>query len=209
MNESFEKLAIEKKRRILNAGFSEFSKEGYKKASTNKIVELADISKGTLYYYFKNKKALYLYLIEYGIQFLSKEFVEKIDEEETDFIEKYKQIVENKLVAYRIHPEVFLFFASIYLGNEETYPTEIKEKIQKVTQEGYLKLYKNLDENLFRDDIEMTEQMKMIHWLMEGYQKELYDEIDYRKNGPDDYEKQWEKFHEFLDSLKKLFYKSN
>lgn len=209
MNGSFEKLAEEKKRRIINAGFNEFAKEGYKKASTNIIVEEANISKGTLYYYFKNKKTLYLYLIEYGISFLLKEFVEKIDEKETDFIEKYKQIVEKKLLAYRIHPEVFLFFASIYMDNEGTYPVEIKKKIAQVTQEGYEKLYKNLDDDLFREDMEISEQMKMIHWLMEGYQKELYAEMDFKKNGPEDFEKYWEKFHEFLNSLKRIFYKSN
>ncbi|MTI56255.1 MAG: TetR/AcrR family transcriptional regulator [Geosporobacter ferrireducens] len=47
-------------------GFSEFVEKGYDKASTDRIIQRAEISKSLLFYYFKNKKGLFLYLV--GIQ---------------------------------------------------------------------------------------------------------------------------------------------
>lgn len=58
---------MEKQARIINAAMKEFVKSGYDKASTNKIVKEANISKGSLFNYFHSKKELYLYLIEYGV----------------------------------------------------------------------------------------------------------------------------------------------
>ena len=58
-------LSEEKQQRILNAALKEFAQKGYKNASTNQIVKEADISKGLLFHYFKNKKQLFLFLYDY------------------------------------------------------------------------------------------------------------------------------------------------
>ena len=76
MNEQFYDLPQEKQMRIINADGSEaemcgngglevFSKNDYKHAVTDEIARKAGISKGLLFYYFHNKKSLYLYLFDY------------------------------------------------------------------------------------------------------------------------------------------------
>ena len=71
MNEAFFALPEEKRQRILNAALEAFAKHEYKKASTDDIAAKAGISKGLLFYYFHNKKELYLYLLEYANEAVS------------------------------------------------------------------------------------------------------------------------------------------
>ena len=66
---NFEKLPEQKKKKIIDACIKEFSKNGYVNASTNNIVLNAGISKGSLFNYFDNKKKLYLYILDYAINF--------------------------------------------------------------------------------------------------------------------------------------------
>lgn len=55
----FERLAEEKRERILEAAAREFAAHGYENASLNRILQAAGISKGAAYYYFDDKADLY------------------------------------------------------------------------------------------------------------------------------------------------------
>ena len=61
MNEKFFSLPEEKQLAIINAGYRVFSQNSYKKSPMIEIAAEADISKSLLFYYFRNKKELYLY----------------------------------------------------------------------------------------------------------------------------------------------------
>lgn len=61
---TFEQLPEEKRNRILAVCYKEFSLHHYRTASVSRIVEQADIAKGSMYQYFDNKMALYVYLLE-------------------------------------------------------------------------------------------------------------------------------------------------
>ena len=55
----FQKLAADRKQRILQAAAQAFATFGFDKASLNQIVEGAGISKGSVYYYFDDKADLF------------------------------------------------------------------------------------------------------------------------------------------------------
>jgi AcrR family transcriptional regulator len=55
-----QKRSIEKKKRILDAAFEVFGRQGYNSSSTLDIARAAGISVGTLYSYFTDKKGLFL-----------------------------------------------------------------------------------------------------------------------------------------------------
>lgn len=61
---TFHNLPKEKKERILNAAINEFAQYFYHKASINRIVNNADIAKGSFYQYFDDKKDLFKYVVE-------------------------------------------------------------------------------------------------------------------------------------------------
>ena len=62
--EKFEELSQEKQRRIIDAGMEVFGRNEYKKANTEDIAAKAGISKGLLFYYFKDKNKLRLLLTD-------------------------------------------------------------------------------------------------------------------------------------------------
>ena len=64
MNEKFFSLPEEKQQAIINAGLRVFSQNTYKKSPVSEIAKEAGISKSLLFYYFRNKKELYLFLWE-------------------------------------------------------------------------------------------------------------------------------------------------
>ena len=64
MNEKFFSLPEEKQQAIINAGYRVFSQNTYKKSPVSEIAAEAEISKSLLFYYFRNKKELYLFLWE-------------------------------------------------------------------------------------------------------------------------------------------------
>ena len=68
MNEKFFHLPEEKQQRILNAGFRVFSQNSYKRSPMSEIAAEAGISKSLLFFYFRNKKELYLFLWERGAE---------------------------------------------------------------------------------------------------------------------------------------------
>ena len=55
----FYKLPDQRQNTILDAAALEFSTSGYEGASFNQIIEKAGVSKGSMYYYFEDKKDLY------------------------------------------------------------------------------------------------------------------------------------------------------
>ncbi len=59
----FERLEPEKQALILQAASAEFAQHGYKSASFNRIIDAAGLSKGAMYYYFDDKRDLYLTVV--------------------------------------------------------------------------------------------------------------------------------------------------
>jgi len=57
---------FERKEELMDAALEEFAANRYEAASLNAIIKNAGISKGTFYYHFADKQALYLYLLEYA-----------------------------------------------------------------------------------------------------------------------------------------------
>lgn len=61
---TFANLPPDKQQRIVEAAINEFAANGYQRASVNTIVKRAGIAKGSVYQYFTNKEALFLYVFE-------------------------------------------------------------------------------------------------------------------------------------------------
>ena len=58
----FHKLPAEQQQAILSAALDEFSAHGFNAASLNRIIDVAGISKGSMYYYFDGKDKLYAHV---------------------------------------------------------------------------------------------------------------------------------------------------
>src|SRR5690554_4355254 len=78
--QTFLNLNYEKQETILFVAIEEFANNTFNEASMNRIVKKAKIPKGSLYQYFKDKKDLYLYLIEIS----TKKKIEFLEEQAID-----------------------------------------------------------------------------------------------------------------------------
>lgn len=85
--EKFEELSQEKQRRIIDAGMEVFGRNEYKKANTEDIAAKAGISKGLLFYYFKDKKSFYMYLFQYCVEIITRMMDDEDYTKITDFFE--------------------------------------------------------------------------------------------------------------------------
>lgn len=79
------KIPKDKENMIYSAALLEFSKNGYKLSSTNKIVDSINISKGTLFNYFGNKRNLYLYVVNKCLDIITPILLEEIKNVSSDF----------------------------------------------------------------------------------------------------------------------------
>lgn len=207
ITEKFMKLDPKKRKIILDAAYKEFAEHGYEYASTNRIVKNAKISKGMLFYYFNSKKELFHYLISYGIDYIVNEYLNEIDENERDFIEKYRQMAKIKMKSYTENPHIFHFFGTIYINEFDELPEELKKQLLEARNLAYTKTYKNIDKSLLREDIDPDKIIRLINLTMLGYENELVNSLKGEKISSIDYSEYWKEYDEFLDLLKKVYYK--
>jgi AcrR family transcriptional regulator len=63
----FAKLAPAQQQAITTAALDEFAARGFHAASLNRVIEAAGISKGSMYYYFDGKEALYAHVVRVAL----------------------------------------------------------------------------------------------------------------------------------------------
>lgn len=96
MEKLLKDLAEDKKIAIIDSGMKEFSKNTFKKTSTNKIVKDAGISKGLLFHYFGAKVRLYECLEYFSVQMVTEEIIGKLDWNQEDIFLRLKEIARIK-----------------------------------------------------------------------------------------------------------------
>lgn len=211
MNEAFKSLDSDKRERILNAAFQEFSEKGYKQASTNHIAKSAGIGKGTLFYYFRNKQNLFHELIEEAFKIADEGYLSQINFEQTDFFERLKETSELKWAVYQKHQHALSFMAHVFMNiGDYALPENLLEKRKQAEVVWGSVLTKNIDFSKFREDIPQEKSFNYIRWTIEGYRTELEQRIKIETIGPitnQKMEKHYEEFYEHLNTLKKIYYK--
>lgn len=205
--EKFNSLDEEKKQKILDAALREFAEQGYEKASTNRIVKEAGIGKGMLFYYFNSKKDLYEYLVDYSMDVIINDYYNLVDTSEKDFIERIKQAAEVKLKAQSENSQAMNFIGTFMLAKEVELSPHLQQKYEELWQRGNDLIYEGIDVSLFRSDVDVKKAFKLIQWSIDGYQKELLQKHEGQKISAIDLEFLWNEFYEYLEILKKSFYK--
>ncbi|HAG42911.1 MAG TPA: TetR family transcriptional regulator, partial [Clostridium sp.] len=141
MFSKFLNLDMEKQDRILNAAMKEFAQKGFEKASTNEIVKEADISKGLLFHYFKDKKNLFLFLYDHCIDVSTNEFYKKINLDEKDFFIRLNQMCIIKFELLNKYPEMFRFIETAYMETSKNVKKELDERKEKLIKINSIKVF--------------------------------------------------------------------
>lgn len=184
--QTFYNLPETKKKRIISGAMREFSDKSLDEASISNIVKNADISRGSFYQYFEDKKDLYFYLIGRFRHNYRRLMVKSFKAKSGDFFTGYREFGE-KYIKYIRESEKFGFFEKMYLHmnyqiNQEAginmiYTNSQKEKIHIPKGERIIDSINR--ENLKVDsDKELVDILKFIlnllnDTIMEGFWKEL------------------------------------
>ena len=169
MNEKFFELPEEKRLSIINAGFEVFSKSEYKKASTEDIAVKAGISKGLLFYYFHDKKTLYLFLYDHAEKLLTESVIDAHFSEITDVFEMFEYAAGRKYAILQKSPYVMDFVMRAFYSQKEVVTDDLNRRFEKKTTEIYATMFSNVDFSKFRDNVNPMEIMQMLSWTADGY----------------------------------------
>lgn len=145
--------ALRKRLPIFEAAVAVFSEKGFARATMDEIAKRAGIAKGTIYYNYRSKKALFLSLIEEGIERLEAAVKREISRKE-DILSRLEALIGAQLSFFEEHRDYCkILLSEVWgLGNRwekqverlrSGYINIIKDLLQKGQAEGVIR--KNLE----------------------------------------------------------------
>lgn len=148
-SKTFLNLPEEKRQKLLKAATDEFSNTSFFDASINKIINNANISRGSFYMYFEGKEELFEYILDsYSsnlIEIVKKELINSNGDLRESFINLYDELlIRISKIKYKI------FFRNVFLFlNLKREKIENKGKILFEEVKSYISTYniKNADLN--------------------------------------------------------------
>ena len=205
----FMNLEDEKRERIINAALGEFAQKGYKNASTNEIVNKANISKGLLFHYFNNKKGLFLFLLDYSKDIFVNEFYEKFNMDETDIIKRFRQISILKIKLIRKYPDMYDFLLSSMTDDSAEIKYELDNVYKNIIDDFYQKLTTNLDTSVIKNGLDIKRVSEIIIWVMQGFANRELEKLKHNSDKKPEYDidAAMVDFDEYIELLKNAFYK--
>jgi AcrR family transcriptional regulator len=198
----------EKRDRIINAAIKEFAQRGYKDASTNEIVKEAGISKGLLFHYFKNKKSLFLFMYDYSIEILNKEFYSKVCLDEKDLFKNFRQMFLLKYELFKKYPGMYDFFISALRKESSEVKNEIGYRYEELYASGMKLIFDSFDYSKFKDGTDIRKTINIIIWSMEGLIKNLgYESTTVFTTTKAQFDEILAEVDAYMELLRKCFYK--
>ncbi|MGI6070869.1 MAG: TetR/AcrR family transcriptional regulator [Blautia sp.] len=200
--EKFEQLPEEKKQRIINAALEVFAKNEYKNASTDLIAAKSSISKGLLFYYFKNKKSLYNYLVAYLIKSTEQHLMNEDFKKITDFYELLLYAGEQKVGMTKRNPFLMDFSVRAFYAEHQDVAEDINQTMKDQSRKMISYYFKDVRMDKFRDEVDPQEVINMLTWLADGYmhQKRMRNEMI-------DMEVMMNEYRKWIDMLRRVTYK--
>lgn len=160
---TFFNLNEEKRRKIIKSAIGEFSLKGYEKGNISHIAKAAEVSKGSMYQYFKDKKDLYLYVVE-AAYVISLEYVVDVTKE------YYKMSVfdyiylgfKNTWDFLYEERETYLLLQNAYFEGNSELKEEVFNIIMRNTGEFYESITKMIDMNKEKGMIKSSVSTELI-----------------------------------------------
>ncbi len=169
MNPGFFKLSEERRNEIINAGFRIFAQNPYKKAPVAEIAKEAGISKALLFYHFKNKKEIYMFLWEKALELTTKEIEKQNILGTKDFFEMMRRSLKGKCNLTRKYPYASEFSLRAYYEENPEIRQGIQNNFREISEESEKRVFEVIDTTTLRDDINLHEMYREMIWAADGY----------------------------------------
>lgn len=166
-------LQKEKEDKIYKEALKEFAQNGYDKGSTNTIVKEAGISKGALFNYFKNKRRLYLYVVNRALKELEQAFLEDIKSVSCDLFERIAEICEYKVKLALKFPMESTITMEAFGVKFEDFQDELKSEYDRYVEISNKLLLENIDYSKFKEEVDVKAVFEMLLYISEGFSKKI------------------------------------
>ncbi|HWQ78689.1 MAG TPA: TetR/AcrR family transcriptional regulator [Anaerovoracaceae bacterium] len=105
--------SFDRREELMEAALDEFAAKSYEEASLNNIIKNAGISKGTFYYHYEDKQALYLSLLQSmanaKVEFVERKMQDYDRNEDLNLFESLKLQARSAIEFARIYPRYYPF----------------------------------------------------------------------------------------------------
>lgn len=198
MNERFYALPEDKRKSIISAGFRVFSQYSYKNSPMSEIAAEAGISKSLLFYYFKNKKELYLFICKYSTELTEQEIIRQKCYEKEDFFDIFLSGLKVKVQLMRQYPDLSLFQLKAYYEKDKSLRPEIDQLIGQYSgYENQSEMLK-LDKEKFIEGLDLEMMYTDMFLASQGY---LWEKMQSETIDPDQMERDFIRMIEFWRGL--------
>ncbi len=198
MNERFFSLPEEKQKTIINAGYRVFSQNSYKNSPMSEIANAAGISKSLLFYYFHNKKELYLFLWEKCAKITITFLTRYKCYDQKDLFECMERGMQAKIEIFRLYPDMGNFTIKAFYEKDIEICTAVQEIYHKYFNLKADKTRLNLDPAQFIPGLDIPMMYQEMYWASEGY---LWEMVQRNNVDIDQMEKDFSKLIEFWKSI--------
>ncbi|MGN0721920.1 MAG: TetR/AcrR family transcriptional regulator [Anaerovoracaceae bacterium] len=199
MNEKFFSLPEEKQQAIINAGFRVFSQNTYKKSPVSEIAAEAGISKSLLFYYFRNKKELYLFLWEKCAQVTIEYMREYGCYDKKDLFEMMYSGMQVKIRIMKQYPDMGVFVIKAFYEKDPEVCGEIQKSYQQLKGLSASATLAGLDPGQFAEGLDLRMMYREMYLASEGYVWEMV------SSGKIDADKMEKEFTEIIGFWKSIF----
>lgn len=155
MHEPKQKRSVETRNKILDVAYQLFCKNGYYKTTTNEIAQVADISIGNLYFYFKDKDTIFIEIIKrYNESFLQahEEFYKELEKFRSDRKQWLYKLMENMIQIHENSKELNREIYILCFTNLEV--EELMQKQQKQVDKTVSNYFRYFKDEIKIQDIE-------------------------------------------------------
>lgn len=168
--DKFEKLTEVRQRAVMNAATEVFGRYDYPRASTELIARKAGISKSLLFFYFGNKRNLYMYVINYVARVTIAGVVDDKLGEIDDFFEVLAYTARRKVEVIAKYPFLMDFaMKAFYPQKSDEVKGELDSYIGGAISSISQTYFRSVRWDKFRDDMDPKKILSMLVWMTDGY----------------------------------------
>lgn len=174
----FQNLNPEKREKVLRAAVSEFASKGYRSASMNSVVKVAQISKGSLFQYFRTKRDLFDGVVEMAVNEV-KSYLRGVREQSSplSFPERLEKLLRAGFAFIDNHPLLARIYFHLLQSGEAPFGAERIRRLHRLSDEFLTELIEEaIQRGEMRRDLDAARTAFLINALLETLLRAYYTE---------------------------------